>query len=132
MQKMRKIFLFIAVLLASYFSFSQSLEEFQSRRVHLPNGWSLTPAGKSIQLGDLPLNIAVSPSKKFIAITNNGQSTQSIQLIDVKKEKIVSDEDISAAWYGLKFTADEKRLYVSGGDDNWILQYNIQNKTLVL
>ncbi len=128
---MGKILLFITGSLINYFSFSQSLEDLQSKRVHLPNGWSLTPAGKTIPLGDLPLNIAVSSSKKYIAVTNNGQSTQSIQLIDVKKEKIVSDEEVSAAWYGLKFSADEKKLYASGGDDNWILQYNIQNKTLV-
>lgn len=31
--------------------------------VLLPNGWTLTPAGRSLPLGDLPLNIAVSLSK---------------------------------------------------------------------
>ena len=38
-------------------------------------------------LGDLPLNIAVSNSKNLMAVTNNGQSTQSIQLIDVPTGK---------------------------------------------
>jgi len=41
---------------------AQSLEEIESHRISLPNGWHLTPAGKMVQLGDLPLNIAVSPS----------------------------------------------------------------------
>ncbi|MEJ7683075.1 MAG: hypothetical protein WKG06_35515 [Segetibacter sp.] len=57
------------------------------KTVKLPNGWSLSPAGRSISLGDLPLNIAVSPSKKYIAVTNNGQSVQSLQLINVRTEK---------------------------------------------
>jgi hypothetical protein len=35
--------------------------------VSLPNGWKLSSAGKSFGLGDLPLNIAVSNSKKFVA-----------------------------------------------------------------
>src|SRR5262245_24495793 len=58
---------------------SQTLKEIESKRVHLPNGWNLTPVGRSLALGDLPLNIAVAASKKYMAVTNNGQSTQSIQ-----------------------------------------------------
>src|SRR6195952_4817505 len=51
-------------------------------QVLLPNGWKLSPAGTSLPLGDLPLNIQLSSSGKMLAVTNNGQSTQSIQLID--------------------------------------------------
>ena len=75
--------------------------------------------------GDLPLNIAVSPSKKYIAVTNNGQSTQSIQLIDAVNDKVLSSIEIPKSWYGLKFSADEKYLYASGGNDNWILKYAV-------
>jgi hypothetical protein len=50
----------------------------------LPNGWKLSPVGRSFPLGDLPLNIAVSKNQKLLAVTNNGQSVQSIQLIDAK------------------------------------------------
>src|ERR1700754_462750 len=96
-----------------------------AKPVQLPNGWSLTPVGKCLPLGDLPLNIAVSPTKKYMAVTNNGQSTQSIQLIDVKKEKISDSTDIAKSWLGLKFSADEKYLYASGGNDNRILKYEI-------
>jgi len=52
------------------------------KTVTLPNGWSLSPAGRSLPLGDLPLNIAVSASKKWIAVTNNGQSRQSLQCVN--------------------------------------------------
>ena len=100
--------------------------------MHLPNGWSLTPVGKSLPLGDLPLNIAVSSTKKYMAVTNNGQSTQSIQLIDLLHDKILDNIIIRQSWFGLKFSADEKTLYASGGNDNWILQYSISNKKLVL
>ena len=112
--------------------FSQSLKELNNKRITLPNGWSLTPVGKTLQLGDLPLNIAVSKSQKYFAVTNNGQSTQSIQLFDVKQEKELDKVTIAKAWYGLKFSADEKHLFASGGNDNWILQYNIVNNKLLL
>lgn len=99
-------------------------------QVLLPNGWSLSPAGRSIQLGDLPLNIQISESKKLMAVSNNGQSKQSIQLIDPKTEKILHDQPIGKAWYGLKFSADEKKLYASGGNDNIILVYPILSRKL--
>lgn len=98
----------------------------------MPNGWSVTPVGKSLPLGDLPLNIAISPTKKWIAVTNNGQSTQSIQLIDALHDKILSTIEIPKSWLGLKFSADEKYLYASGGNDNWILKYAIINNKLKL
>jgi YVTN family beta-propeller protein len=102
------------------------------KKTLLPNGWSISPAGRSLPLGDLPLNIAVSKSKKLVAVTNNGQSVQSIQLIDPATEKVLDNAEVPKAWYGLKFSADEKYLYASGGNDNWILKYAIKNKKLVL
>src|SRR5258705_10235195 len=117
---MRKLFLLCAGSVLVLYAVSQTLQEVESKRVKLPNGWSLTPVGKSLPLGDLPLNIAVSSSKKYIAVTNNRQSIQSIQLIDVKNEKVISSIVIPKSWYGLKFSSDEKYLYASGGNDNWI------------
>ena len=100
--------------------------------VTLPNGWSLTPAGRSLPLGDLPLNMAVSHSQKLMAVTNNGQGKQSLQLIDIKEEEVLDNIEIAKSWLGLKFSADEKYLYASGGNDNWILQYAVVNNKLKL
>jgi YVTN family beta-propeller protein len=102
------------------------------KKITLPNGWSLSPAGKSLPLGDLPLNMAISNSKKLMAVTNNGQSKQSLQLIDIKTEKILDNIEIAKSWLGLHFSSDEKYLYASGGNDNWILQYAIVNNKLQL
>src|SRR5947207_1855163 len=130
---MKKISFSILLLTITLIAFTQSsLKEMEPKRVQLPNGWSLTPVGKSLPLGDLPLNIAVSPTKKYIAVTNNGQSVQSLQLIDAVNDEVLSSIEIPKSWYGLKFSADEKFLYASGGNDNWILKYAIQNKKLIL
>ncbi len=67
-----------------------------------------------------------------MAVTNNGQSVQSIQLIDPAKEKVLHTISIPKSWYGLKFSADEKSLYASGGHDNWILHYAVSHNKLVL
>jgi YVTN family beta-propeller protein len=126
----------ICLLVASPFYMvaqkSAATKQKLATKVELPNGWDLSPAGRSLPLGDLPLNIAVSSSKKLMAVTNNGQSVQSIQLIDPAIEKLLDKVIIPKSWYGLKFSANEKYLYAGGGNDNWILQYAIVNKKLKL
>jgi YVTN family beta-propeller protein len=113
-------------------AYSQDLTTLESKRVHLPNGWSLTPAGKSLPLGDLPLNIAISSKHRYAAVTNNGQSTQTIQLIDAKNDQLLDEVVIHRSWGGITFSANEKYLYVSGGNDNRILQYTIRDNKLVV
>ena len=103
-----------------------------AQQVTLPNGWKLSPAGRSFPLGDLPLNILVSASGRYMAVTNNGHSEQQIQLIDTKSEKVIDSVVIRKAWYGLAFTSDDRFLYVSGGHDNRILKYELSNQRLML
>ncbi|MDR3695357.1 bifunctional YncE family protein/alkaline phosphatase family protein [Mucilaginibacter sp.] len=102
----------------------------QTGQVLLPNGWKLSPAGRALQLGDLPLNMQLSPSGKLLAVTNNGESTQSIQLIDPKSEKQLDERIVRKAWYGLAFSHDERTLYAGGGNDNWIMAFHIQNNKI--
>jgi DNA-binding beta-propeller fold protein YncE len=101
-----------------------------AKRILLPNGWSLSPLGRSVPLGDLPLNLIVSPTKKYLAVTNNGQSIQSVQLIDAIHNKVLSEIIIPKSWLGLAFSSDEKYLYASGGNDNLIVKYSISKGRL--
>jgi YVTN family beta-propeller protein len=129
---MKHLFKFV-LLFSSWATFGQNVnKQPNTHEVLLPNGWSLTPAGRSLEVGDLPLNIAVSASEKLMAVTNNGQGKQTIQLIDTKSEKVLDNIEIPKSFYGLKFSRDEKNLYASGGNDNWILKYAIIENKLVL
>jgi hypothetical protein len=76
------------------------VNQLNESRVTLPNGWSLSPAGASLPLGDFPMNLVVSPSGKYMAVTNNGQSKQTITLIDPASEKIIDEVTIEKSWYG--------------------------------
>ncbi len=120
---MKYLLLLCAACCSFYFSIAQT--DTVAKRIQLPNGWSLTPLGRSMFLGDLPLNIVVSPSKKYIAVTNNGQSTQSVQLIDAAKGRLLSEMIIPKSWLGIAFSSDEHYLYASGGNDNLIVKYRI-------
>lgn len=101
-----------------------------TEKVLLPNGWSLSPAGRSLPLGDLPLNMALSHNKKMLAVTNNGQSKQKVQLINPVTEKLLDEVAIAKSWYGIRFSDSDDKLYVSGGNDNTILAYPISNNKM--
>jgi YVTN family beta-propeller protein len=103
-----------------------------THRILLPNGWSLSPAGESLPLGDLPLNIAVNEKKQLLAVTNNGQSTQSIQLFDAKNQRQLDEIEVAKAWYGLQFSRDGNYLFASGGNDNLVLRFRITEGKLSL
>ncbi|MFN9688067.1 MAG: beta-propeller fold lactonase family protein [Bacteroidota bacterium] len=125
------LFLIIAAFMAGN-SFAQTAEALNNRRILLPNGWSLTPVGKNLPVGDLPLNLVVSHNKKLMAITNNGQSTHSIDLIDTEKGIRLDSIIIAKAWYGLTFSQDDKFIYASGGHDNRVNKYGISQNKMVL
>ncbi len=109
-------------------AFSQPLPQ----PVQLPNGWKLSPAGTGFVLGDLPLNIEVSPSGKYVAVTNNGQGTQTLQIIETASRKKTDSLVVNKLWYGLAFSADEKFLYAAAGHNNMILKYGFAGGKLKL
>jgi len=127
----QRLCLFTAIFFAATASYAQLPGKIKKTgQVLLPNGWKLSPAGRALPLGDLPLNMQLSPSGKLLAVTNNGESTQSIQLIDPKTEKQLDERIVGKAWYGLAFSSDEKTLYAGGGNDNWIMAFHLQNNKI--
>jgi YVTN family beta-propeller protein len=131
-QSVRLLFSLCIVFFISHTTRAQSLAELEKKRIQLPNGWSLTPVGKNIPLGDLPLNLVVSHNKKWLAVTNNGQSTQTIDLVDRKTGTRVDSIIIAKSWYGLAFSKNDQFLYASGGHDNHVKKYQIINSKLRL
>jgi YVTN family beta-propeller protein len=104
-----------------------------AKRVQLPNQWKLTPAGnKSLPLGDLPLQMVVSNNQQRLAVTNNGVGEQKIQLFSIAGNNVsqLSEIVVPKAWYGLAFSRDGKRLYASGGNDNLIMVFTLENDKL--
>jgi len=130
---MQKLSLTAAALLCLFqFSNAQTPGKINNtNQVLLPNGWKLSPAGhNSLPLGDLPLNIQISSSGKYMAVTNNGQSTQSVQLIDAKSQSLLDSRVIDKSWYGIAFSKDESKLYAGGGNNNCIVVYPIADNKL--
>lgn len=112
-------------------SLSETAQQLDKERITLFNGWSLTPVGKELPLEDMPLNIAVSPSGKYVAISNNGYGKQTITLVDAVHDSVLDNHEIPSALVGLKFSSNNKYLYVSGGYSDKIFTYAILHSKLV-
>ncbi len=98
-------------------------------RMLLPNGWWLTPAGKSIDLDDLPLNAALSPDQKFLAVTHAGVSKPVLLLVDLKSHKVVQSIHLKDSWLGIAF--HRNKLFVSGGNQDCVYTFNLIRGRLI-
>jgi YVTN family beta-propeller protein len=84
----------------------------------LPNGWRLTPIGKSLETSDMVLNATAAPDGQAVIAMHAGYNPHGLVVIDTKTEEIVQRIALKSAWYGLAWSPDGKRLFVSGGNAN--------------
>ena len=90
----------------------------------LPNGWRIAPAGKNVLIGDLPLNMVMSPDGRVIVVTNNGWAKPTLNVFDTKTEAVVGRTmSLDNAWLGLAWSADGARLYAAGAAENSIYEF---------
>lgn len=95
--------------------------------MQLPNQWSLRPAGSHVELGDFPVNIAVSPDGKFAVVLHSGYGQNELIAVSLAEKKIVSRADVAEAFYGLTFSPDGKKIYCSGASGEEIFGFNFTN-----
>src|SRR5512134_1559445 len=97
----------------------------------LPNGWRIAPAGSHLDVGDLPLAMALHPDGRHLVITNNGWSKPSLRVVDLMRRQVIQKMALDHAWLGLAWHPDGKRLYSSGGADNSIREVEWHGSKLV-
>lgn len=99
-------------------------------RVRLPNGWYLSPAGVQVGLGELPLNIAITPDERYAITTDDGTAVQNLTVVDVASWRVVQKLPVKKAWVGLRLIDGGRRLLVSGGNDNRVNLYDFNDGKL--
>src|SRR5437660_341460 len=57
--------------------------------VRLPNGWALSPAGRQMELGGLPLKLLPIPGTSQILVASNGYAAHFIALVDLQTAAVV-------------------------------------------
>jgi YVTN family beta-propeller protein len=93
----------------------------------LPTGVRLDPVGRSIEIGSMPLALALSPDGKRIVVLLNGWREQGIQVLDRGTGDTVQTINQRSAFLGLTFSPDGNTLYASGGDDDIVYRYQWSN-----
>jgi hypothetical protein len=81
----------------------------------LPNGWTLTPAGKHVTLADLPLNIVPLADNKHALVSTSGFNKHELSLVDLTTQKLVTSETVRQSWFGLALTPAEDKVWWAGG-----------------
>ena len=98
--------------------------------VLLPNQWSVKPAGRQIEIGDFPVNMAMHPGGRYAAILNAGYSAHEIVVVDILEEKLAARFKVKEAFYGIEFSADGGRLFCSGAGEELIHSYDFRDGQL--
>ena len=98
--------------------------------VLLPNQWSLRPAGRQVDLGDFPINLAVHPGGRYAVLLHTGFSAHELMVVDLAAAKVVSRTPVHEAFYGLEFARDGKRLFCSGAGDEVVRLFDFRDGTL--
>jgi DNA-binding beta-propeller fold protein YncE len=109
------------------------LPGFQGRgETLLPNGWSLKPVGKQIELSDFPSRMKLTPDGRYAAILHTGWGTHEVRMISIADATVTSSVVVDQAFQGLCFSPDGSRLYVSRGEDEAVFVYEHRDGYLSL
>src|SRR5437879_2963224 len=54
----------------------------------LPNGWTISPAGRQVELGGLPLKLTLLPGGRHLLVTSNGYTQHFLAVVDTQTEKV--------------------------------------------
>jgi sugar lactone lactonase YvrE len=92
----------------------------------LPNQWSLRPAGKQLDLGVFPVNIALHPSGRWLAILHAGYGQHEVVTVDLERLAIIDRAEMKQAFHGLSFTSDGKQLFASGGEEEVVHAFEFE------
>ena len=60
----------------------------------LPNGWTLSPAGKHVVLTDLPLNILPLADNKHALVATSGYNKHELSLVDFTTQKVADSQTV--------------------------------------
>ncbi len=99
-----------------------------------PNNWTLTPAGAQIPVGDRPLGAALSPDGRYLVVSNDGEGTQSLALVDTAGRSVVQTipyRTPQALYVGVAWSPDGRRVYAAAGGNNLVRTYEVRDGRLL-
>jgi DNA-binding beta-propeller fold protein YncE len=98
--------------------------------VLLHNQWSLRPAGRQVELGSFPVNVAIHPGGRFAAVLHAGYGPHQVAVVDLTTGTVTARARLNETFYGLAFSADGSQLFCSGGGDEVVHQFSFHEGQL--
>jgi YVTN family beta-propeller protein len=95
-----------------------------------PFGWTVTPAGRQVVLGDKPFGTTRSPDGKTILVSNDGQYNQSLSVVDATTGAVrqtITYPSPEALFVGLAYSPDGRHVYASAGGNNKVRVYDVHD-----
>ncbi len=96
----------------------------------LPNGWTITPAGKQVPLSDLPLNIVPLADGKHALVATSGFNKHQLFVVDLEALKVVDQQTVRQSWFGLAVSPKQDRVWWSGGGAAMLHTYDLKDLKL--
>jgi DNA-binding beta-propeller fold protein YncE len=118
---------FLLLLFMSTAAFGQTAKE-----GCLPTGVCLDAAGRSFDVGNMPLAMIASPEGDRLVLSLNGWRQQGIQVVDAQSGKVEQTITQPGAFLGLAFSPDGQTLYASGGNEDVVYRYAWRDKRATL
>jgi hypothetical protein len=92
----------------------------------LATGERLDPIGDFVDLGSMPVAMALAPGGEELAVVLSGWREQGLQIIDLKSRRVRQTLIQPSAFLGIVFSRDGKDLFVSGGNEDAKRSCNVQ------
>jgi YVTN family beta-propeller protein len=93
----------------------------------LPNGWSLSPAGKHVPLKDLlPLNVVPVPGGQYVLVATSGYHQHELLLIDLRDRTVADRQTMHDSWFGLALAPQADRVWWSGGGSGRLNTFDLK------
>jgi len=110
-------FFVVGVLALSSMSFAQDrVPGPVGQGILLPNGWTITPFGDTVQTNDLITSLVPTPDGSAMIAMTSGYNPHGLVVIDAKTHEARQRIALTTTFMGLAFNSAGDRLYVSGGN----------------
>jgi len=89
----------------------------------LSSGWRLRPAGRQVALDTLPMAVTIAPDGRRLLVLNGGYNPPSLSVLDVAAQREITRVRAPDAWLGLAFAPKGNRVYVGGGSQAAVFEF---------
>ena len=86
----------------------------------LSNGWALSPAGRQVELGGLPLKLLRIPHSRYALAASNGYRDHFLAFVDLEAQKVTQRVAMEEGWMGLAANPDGSLVYASAGGQDTV------------